>query len=207
DFEGYRNAIEPNLSINVAPLVGHSVIRQWVMGAAASERAANQAEIKDMQDLLRECLEAGAIGLSTSYIDGDAKGRPVPSRFAQSSELDALCEVLGEFGRILQVVPEFYDADITVARIDQLAELSLKHKIPTTFSPVFDNPLTPNSVAKQMSRVEEQSARGARVHPQMQTRPVDISFSLLRPSLFFARFPSWYRLCKLPVAERHAGLG
>src|SRR5438067_815578 len=35
DFAGYRAAIEPGLSINVAPLVGHSVIRQWVMGADA----------------------------------------------------------------------------------------------------------------------------------------------------------------------------
>jgi N-acyl-D-aspartate/D-glutamate deacylase len=206
DFAGYRKAIEPNLTVNVAPLVGHSVIRQWVMGAAASQRAANPDEIKEMQDVLRECLKAGAIGMSTSYIDGDAKGRPVPSRFAQFEELDALSAVLGEFGRMLQVVPEFYDADLTVARIDQLAELSLKHNIPTTFSPVFDNPLTPQSVGKQMARVEEQTARGARVHPQMQTRPVDISFSLLRPSLFFGRFPSWYRICKLPVAERIAAL-
>ena len=107
---------------------------------------------------------------------------------------------------MLQVVPEFYDADITIARIGRLARLSIKHKIPTTFSPVFDSPLTPHNVSRQMKRVEEQTARGARVHPQMQTRPVDISFSLLRPSLFFARFPSWYRLCKLSVADRTAAL-
>jgi N-acyl-D-amino-acid deacylase len=206
DFAGYRAAIEPNLQINVAPLVGHSVIRQWVMGDAASQRAANPDEIKAMQDLLRECLKAGAIGLSTSYIDGDAKGRPVPSRFAQFSELDALAEVLGEFGRMLQVVPEFYDADLTIARIDQLAELSIKHDIPTTFSPVFDSPLTPNNVARQIARVEEQTARGARIHPQMQTRPVDISFSLLRPSLFFARFPLWYRILRQPLEARLASL-
>jgi N-acyl-D-amino-acid deacylase len=206
DFAGYRKAIEPTLQINVAPLVGHSAIRQWVMGAAASERAANPDEIAGMQAVLRQCLKDGAIGMSTSYIDGDAKGRPVPSRWAQFSELDDLCAVLGEFGRMLQVVPEFYDADITIARIDQLAELSIKHKIPTTFSPVFDSPLTPHNVSRQMKRVEEQTARGARVHPQMQTRPVDISFSLLRPSLFFARFPSWYRLCKLSVADRTAAL-
>jgi N-acyl-D-amino-acid deacylase len=206
DFAGYRKAIEPNLSINVAPLVGHSVIRQWVMGEAASERAANPDEIKAMQDLLRECLKAGAVGMSTSYIDGDAKGRPVPSRYAQFSELDALCEVLGESGRMLQVVPEFYDADLTIARIDQLAELSIKHDIPTTFSPVFDSPLTPHNVARQIARVEEQTARGARIHPQMQTRPVDISFSLLRPSLFFVRFPTWYRVLRQPVEARTASL-
>src|SRR5687767_836703 len=62
DFAGYREAIENALSINVAPLVGHSVIRLWVMGAAAQERAATPTEIICMQTLLRECLDAGAVG-------------------------------------------------------------------------------------------------------------------------------------------------
>lgn len=206
DFAGYRAAIEQNLSINVAPLVGHSVIRLWVMGPAAQERAANSDEISAMQDLLRECLEAGAVGLSTSFVDVDEHGRPVPSRFAQFEELDALCAVLGEFGRMLQCVPEFYDTDITLARIDQLAELSLKHAIPTTFSPVFDSAATPQNVPRTLARVEEQFARGARVWPQMQTRPIDISFSLLRPSLFFARLPRWVRTLRQPLEARLAAL-
>jgi len=187
DWEGYRRALEKGLAINVAPLVGHSVIRLWVMGPDANQRAARPDEIAAMQDVLRQCLAAGAIGLSTSFVDVDETARPVPSRFAQFAELDGLCAVLGEFGRMLQIVPEFYDADITIARIDQLAELSLKHGIPTTFSPVFDNRQTPQSVDRILDRAEEQFARGARVWPQMQTRPIDISFSLLRPSLFFAR--------------------
>ena len=206
DFAGYRAAIETSLSINVAPLVGHSVIRLWVMGAAAQERAATPEEIAAMRTLLRECLEAGAIGLSTSFVDMDEHGRPVPSRYAQFAELDALCAVLGEFGRMLQCVPEFYDTDLTLARIDQLAELSLKHAIPTTFSPVFDSTATPNNVPRTMKRVEEQFARGARVWPQMQTRPIDISFSLLRPSLFFARLPRWVRILRLPLEARIAAL-
>ena len=206
DFAGYRAAIEKNLSINVAPLVGHSVIRLWVMGPASQERAATSDEISAMQALLRECLEAGAVGLSTSFVDVDENGRPVPSRFAQFEELDALCAVLGEFGRMLQCVPEFYDTDITLARIDQLAELSLKHAIPTTFSPVFDSAATPQNVPRTLARVEEQFARGARVWPQMQTRPIDISFSLLRPSLFFARLPRWVRTLRLPLEARLARL-
>lgn len=206
DFAGYRAAIEPNLAVNVAPLVGHSVIRQWVMGEAAQARAARPDEIAAMQDLLRECLRAGAIGLSTSFVDIDAEGRPVPSRFAQFAELDALAAVLGEFGRMLQVVPEFYDTDLTIARIDQLAELSLRHGIPTTFSPVFDSGSTPENAPRALARVEEQFARGARVWPQMQTRPIDISFSLLRPSLFFARLPRWVRVLRLPLDERIAAL-
>ena len=206
DFAGYRAAIEPGLGVNVAPLVGHSVIRLWVMGADAQQRAATADEIAAMQDLLRECLEVGAVGLSTSFVDVDENARPVPSRFAQFRELDALCAVLGEFGRMLQIVPEFYDTDITIARIDQLAELSLKHNIPTTLSPVFDNRQSPNNVPRTLARIEEQTARGARVWPQMQTRPIDISFSLLRPSLFFARLPSWIKVLRLPVPERLAAL-
>jgi N-acyl-D-aspartate/D-glutamate deacylase len=206
DFAGYRKAIEPGLSLNVAPLVGHSLIRLWVMGAASQERAANQAEIAEMKELLRESLKAGAVGMSTSYIDMDDKGRPVPSRFAPFSELDQMCEVLGEFGRILQVVPEFYDADLTIARVDQLAELSLKHNIPTTFSPVFDSPATPTVAPRILARVEEQFARGARVWPQVQTRPVDISFSFLRPSLYFGRLPTWWRTLKQPVEQKLAAL-
>ncbi len=206
DFAGYRAALEKGLAINVAPLVGHSVIRLWVMGPDANQRAARPDEVKAMQDLLRECLQAGAVGLSTSFVDVDEKARPVPSRFADFAELDALCAVLGEFGRMLQIVPEFYDADITIARIDQLAELSLKHGIATTFSPVFDSRFAPNAAPRQLARVAEQFARGARVWPQMQTRPIDISFSLLRPSLFFGRLPSWMRTLRQPLPERLAAL-
>ena len=206
DWEGYRRAMEKGLAINVAPLVGHSVIRLWVMGPDANQRAARADEIVAMQDLLRQCLAAGAIGLSTSFVDVDENARPVPSRFAQFAELDGLCAVLGEFGRMLQIVPEFYDADLTIARIDQLAELSLKHGIPTTFSPVFDSRQARESVDRILDRADEQFARGARVWPQMQTRPIDISFSLLRPSLFFARLPSWVRVLRLPVDARVAAL-
>ena len=207
DFAGYRAAVEPGLQVNVAPLVGHSVIRLWVMGADATRRVATADELSAMQDLLRASLDAGAVGLSTSFIDVDENGRPVPSRFAPFSELDALTAVLGERGgRMLQVVPEFYDTDLTIARIDQLADLSLRHGVPTTFSPVFDNRLTPDNVARTMARVEEQFARGARVWPQMQTRPIDISFSLLRPSLFFGRLPRWVRVLRQPLEARLASL-
>lgn len=208
DFGGYCRTIQPELGVNVAPLVGHSLIRLWVMGAASQQRPANADEVKAMQDLLRTCLKDGAIGLSTSFIDVDANGHPVPSRFSDFAELDALCAVLGETegGRILQVVPEFYALDITIARIDQLAELSLKHGIPTTFSPVFDSKATPDAAPKIIARVEEQFARGARVWPQMQTRPIDISFSLLNPSLFLVRLPSWFRILRLPLEQRLATL-
>lgn len=202
-FAEYIARIRKGLAINVAPLVGHSVIRLWVMNDAATERTATDAEIAEMQAVLRECLDAGAAGLSTSYVDMDETLQPVPSRYADAREVDALASVLGEYGRMLQIVPEFYDPDLTVARLDQLAELSIKYQIPTTFSPLFVNSDNVEAVDKVMARVDEQFARGARVWPQVQTRPIDISFSFAVPSLLFIRLPSWYRIMRF---EDHDGI-
>lgn len=195
-FSEYITRIRKGLAINVAPLVGHSVLRLWVMDDAAMERTATDEEITQMQSVLRECLVAGAIGLSTSYVDMDETLQPVPSRYADQKEVDALASVLGEFGRMLQIVPEFYDADLTIARLDQLADLSIKYGIPTTFSPLFVNRDNLNDVDKVMQRVDEQFARGARVWPQVQTRPIDLSFCFSVPSLLFIRFPGWYGLMR-----------
>jgi N-acyl-D-aspartate/D-glutamate deacylase len=202
DFAGYVDALRGRLALNVAPLAGHSVIRLWVMGEDAQRRAADPAELRAMQDLLRACLAAGAVGLSTSYVDVDENLFPVPSRFAHHEEIEALAAVLGECGRMLQVVPEFYDTDITLARVDQLAELSLAHRIPTTFSPLFDSSAAPAHVTCVLARVAEQTARGARVWPQVQTRPIDISFSLDQASLFFVTMPIWYVVLRLPRDEK-----
>lgn len=203
-FADYVDALRGRVAPNVAPLAGHTPIRLWAMGADAHKRAAKPEELRAMQDLLRACLEAGAVGLSTSYVDMDEHLAPVPSRFAHYEELDALSAVLGEYGRMLQVVPEFYNTDITIARVDQLAELSLAHGIPTTFSPLFDSAAIPGNVPRVLARVAEQVARGARVWPQVQTRPIDISFSLDMASLYFIQLPMWYMILRMPREQKLA---
>lgn len=195
-FPEFIARIKRDLSINVAPLVGHSVLRLWVMGDAATQRNATADELQQICGLLRECLDAGAVGLSTSFVDMDERLQPVPSRYADTTELDALAAVLGEYGRMLQIVHEFYDVDVTIARVDELAELSLKHGIPTTLSPLFVNADDVGAVDKVMDRVRQQIANGARVWPQVQTRPIDISFCFEVPSLLFIRLPSWYAVMR-----------
>ena len=200
-FDEYIERIRQGLAINVAPLVGHSLIRLWVMDDESMRRTATDEELEQMQDLLRQCLDAGAIGLSTSFVDMDETLQPVPSRYADTRELRALCAVLSEYGRILQIVPEFYDTDLNIARVDQLAELSLEFGIPTTFSPLFVNADNADGVQRVMARVDEQFARGARVWPQVQTRPIDISFSFAVPSLLFIRMPGWYQIMRFGSHE------
>lgn len=56
-------------------------------------------------------------------------------------------------------------------------------------------------VDKIVSRVEQQFARGARVWPQVQTRPIDISFCLEVPSLLFIRLPTWYGIIRFGSRE------
>ncbi len=199
-FDEFISRIGKDLTINVAPLVGHSCLRLWVMGDACMHRTASEEEIAEMQDLLAQCLEAGAIGMSTSFVDMDETLQPVPSRYADQVELNALCEVLSTHNRILQLVHEFFDIDLTIARIDQLAEISLKQKITTTLSPLFVASEEDN-VSRVMDRLEEQTARGARVWIQVQTRPIDLSFCFAVPSLLFIRLPSWYAIKRFGTKE------
>jgi N-acyl-D-amino-acid deacylase len=200
-FEPWVETLAKSLAINVAPLVGHSSIRLYVMGEEAAQRVATPEEVRAMQDVLRGCLDAGAVGLSTSFIDVDENLLPVPSRFAHKSELDALAAVLGERGKILQAVHEFFDTELTCARAEQLAELSLAYGIPTTFSPLFHNRAFPDMSERVMECVERAWARGARVWPQVQTRPIDISFTLAQRSLLFIVLPTWYTVVSLPTVE------
>jgi N-acyl-D-aspartate/D-glutamate deacylase len=200
-FEEFVTRIKKDLTINVAPLVGHSVLRLWVMGNESMHRTATAQETQAMQALLKECLDAGAIGLSTSFIDMDETLQPVPSRYADAAELDALCAVLGPHNRILQAVHEFYDNDSTVARIDQLADISRKHKITTTLSPLFVNNDNFAGVDQAIARVVEQNEAGARVWPQVQTRPIDISFTFSVPSLLFIRLRTWYAVMRFGTPE------
>jgi N-acyl-D-aspartate/D-glutamate deacylase len=201
-FDEFVERIRRGLDINVAPLVGHSVLRLWVMGDESMKRTASSSETQSMCGLLDECLEAGAIGLSTSFVDMDERLQPVPSRYADTQELDALCAVLSKHNKILQVVHEFYDTDLTLARVDQLAEISLQHGINTTLSPLFVDRNNAEGAQQIVARVAEQTARGARVWPQVQTRPIDISFNFSVPSLLFIRLPKWYALMRFNEPEQ-----
>src|SRR5437867_8074725 len=61
-FPEYMDAIDRRLGLNVARLIGHSAVRRYVLGDASQEREATQDEIAAMQAIVREALQAGAIG-------------------------------------------------------------------------------------------------------------------------------------------------
>ena len=77
------------LGLNVLPLAGHCQIRSGAMGF--EERAPTPDELERMRDLLREALDAGALGMSTGLIFP-------PSSYADTTELVELAKVLAERG-------------------------------------------------------------------------------------------------------------
>src|SRR5689334_18608072 len=99
------------LGPNVGALLGHSALRTWVLGEDAYVRAARPAEIAAMQNLVREAMAAGAIGLATSRSPAHVGegGRPVPSRQASRAEIDALVAAMAESGRgVLEITTETF---------------------------------------------------------------------------------------------------
>ena len=103
------------LGPNVACLLGHSTLRSAVMGMHRSVEPGErptEAELRRMEQLLDEALDAGFVGLSISTLpwdklDGEEvyRSRPMPSVFGTWREYRRLCRRLRARGRVLQAVP------------------------------------------------------------------------------------------------------
>lgn len=96
-FGDYLNYIEGKIALNVAPLMPHSPVRLTVMGEAAYAREANPEELDAMKKMVREGMELGAIGFSTSPRGGPAIHAGTPSTFATHQEIIELANVAAEF--------------------------------------------------------------------------------------------------------------
>ena len=191
--------------MNVGALVGHSAIRQYVMGAAAWERAASDDEIERMAAAVREAMAAGAVGLSSSANTnhvGD-RGRPVPSRLAEERELTRLVAAMGESGRgILELTIGGSRVD-RVAEIDRFAELARAGGRPITPVSIRHNPLSPGEHRAVLGRHRAPPPRGAPRPPPGDVLSLTSTFDLTGPFVFF-RFPVWRRVLETPVSEWRA---
>lgn len=181
-FPQYLDALEKRGSaINVAALLGHTPLRLHVMGEASTERAATADEIGAMKKLMREAMEAGAIGFGTSVSvshNGYA-GKPVPSRQATVEEMDQLVSVMGDMKRGLM--------QITIGRdfsTRHMAEVSRKYGVPVTWTALLSYLYGPGGHRKQLDLAAEQRKAGAMVIPQVSCRPLNFEFTFAEPFIF-----------------------
>ncbi|MDH3444914.1 MAG: amidohydrolase family protein [Deltaproteobacteria bacterium] len=96
-YAEYLNHIEGHIAINCLPLMPHSPVRLTVMGEAAYEREAKPEELDAMKKMVREGMELGAIGFSTSPRGGPAIHAGTPSTFANHDEIVELANVAAEY--------------------------------------------------------------------------------------------------------------
>src|SRR5829696_5142215 len=88
DFAGYM-AAWPEIAVNTIMQVGHNTLRLMAMGM--ENRAPSERELRRMQEMLAEALDAGANGMSSGLFTP-------PGLYAEPEEIRALGHVLKQHG-------------------------------------------------------------------------------------------------------------
>jgi N-acyl-D-aspartate/D-glutamate deacylase len=165
-------------AVNVAAYIGHSSVRTYVMGADASQRVATDAEIAQMQAIVRDAMAHGAVGFasSTSPAHNGEGGRPMPSRLADDREMTALVQAMGEGGRGVYMLTK--GGHTPVPFLESLAETSGR---PVMIAALLHNGTNPRAVFDDLDAIAAANARGHRLLGQVSCCPLTMDFTLASP--------------------------
>jgi len=195
-FPEYLATLERSAKrLNVGAFIGHSPLRLYVVGA--EERPATTGELDAMRAIVREAMEAGAIGFSTSRQPAHqgAYGRPVPSRFAEVDEVFEMASVLGEAGKgIVQISigPGLF--------VQEFSDIAVRFGIPVTWTALVARADRPGAA---MRTVERGADLPGEVYPQIACRPIVMQISLTDP-FPLAEIDEWKEVLARPREERAA---
>ncbi len=198
----YRKALGTRLAINAATLIGHIAVRHYVMGEDAVERRATPEEISKMKELVREGMEAGAVGFSTNqnprHIREDKK--PVASRLASDEELSALLDVLGEMNAgVVQLSGGGADSRGRIAYAAAMARRTGRPVIWQSISHSWTRPTHWREMLNQTERVFKEN--GLPIFAMTQAKPFQNRYTL-RDAQCFDEFPSWKAAMFAPIEAR-----
>lgn len=181
-FPEYLDAVERRgTALNVAVLLGHTPLRLYVMGEDATERPATPDEIARMRAIVREAIDAGAIGFATSKASTHIgyAGKPVPSRAAAFAEVEALAGALGEAGRgILQAT---VGRELFFKEFETLARATGR---PVTWTALLAGMMGPGSHRELLEKSRALVKQGLQVVPQVTCRTLNFEFQLKEPFIF-----------------------
>ncbi|KHK89851.1 N-acyl-D-amino-acid deacylase family protein [Novosphingobium malaysiense] len=172
----YKASMEAKvrLPLNFCAFCGHIPLRLAVMGQDAWSRAASPDEIARMCGLLEDALAAGAMGLSSNFLDYDKYERPLPSQLADDAELEALMRVVARYpGASLQVILDYFMRHTANDSLERFGKLAKKTGVRMQWAgmPVLDY------MKPQLPRAEE-------LHEQFKAEglPIYTSFNVLSPT-------------------------
>lgn len=168
-------------SANVAAFAGHSAIRTYVMGEAATQRTATDEEIAAMKRIVVEAVRAGAIGFSTSTSpahNGEG-GVPMPSRLADEREMRAMAGALKEAGRGIFMLTKGGHTPISF-----LESLAAESGAAIVIAALLHNSTNPDSVFRDLEAIREANERGRRLFGAVSCCPLAMDFTLRSPYTF-----------------------
>lgn len=199
----YLDALDQRPGVNVASMVGHNAIRQYVMGEDATEREATPEEMAAMRALLRQAMLEGAVGYSinrnpTHYRED---GKPLPSRVASEDELLQVAGALSEFST--GIVQQSSMRNSGMEDIDWAARLGAASGRPVIWSGVNFRRETPDHFRNQLSHVEDYFQKGLRLYGNTNIVPFVNRFNL-KTGQFLDAMPTFRAL---PVQDRARSIG
>jgi N-acyl-D-amino-acid deacylase len=190
----YLNALDQRLGINVGSLIGHSAVRRYVMGEASQERHATDDEIAAMKTIVREGLEAGAVGVSfeRNLRHFDWNGRLAPTNLASDAEIFAVASVPDEVGR--GVIQFGGDRNLST----QVAKTSRR---PVFYGNITQQAVAPDKWRKQLAEAENMMRQGHRAYQFVMPRPGDLRYTL-KTAQHFDALATWKIVMLLPLEKR-----
>jgi N-acyl-D-amino-acid deacylase len=200
-FPEYLDSIEAQSRVlDVAAQAPHGSIRAYVMGdRGARNEVATSDDIDQMAAIVREAIEAGALGFSTSrtMLHRSKDGEPVPGTFAGADELIGIGRAVGGTG-VFEMASDMAPAE---DEFNWMTALSKETGVAVTYG-LLQSPIQPEKWRDLLRMTDEAKANGARITAQIACRPTGMVLgwqSTVHP--FIAR-PSYRALAELPFAQR-----
>lgn len=206
-FPSLLEALDKRLGINIGIYVGHSAVRRFVMGEAASEREATADEIAQMANIVREGMRAGAAGFTSSKSPThvDHLKRPVPSRWASFQEIKTLAAAAGEggagsIGFLAETAVQGYNAEDR----QRIVELAHASGLPIVVQGMGYRPGAKDKWDDQVGFLNDARAQGAAVFSMLRTQPFMRPFNWERGTSLFEGCVEWRALGDMTPAQRLA---
>src|ERR671927_1373571 len=196
----YMERLDQHLGINVGNLIGHSAVRHYVMGDDCQKPGATEAQVKAMQDVVRDGMRAGALGLSVSREKGhfDPQGVHIPALWADEQEIFALADVLRDMGTgTIQAGGGQY-VELKDGMMRRLAEATGRTVVYNSLSQTMRRP---DEWKIHMARIEETAAMGIRAYPMCSPNRVTQDFTMKNTQVFRG-LPTWHPILLMSDAEK-----
>jgi N-acyl-D-amino-acid deacylase len=192
-FPQYLDNLDHHLGVNVGNLIGHTAVRYYVMDEDCQKRTATDEEIKQMQGLVREGMQAGALGLSVSRNQGhfDPQGVHIPAIWADEKEIFALGDVLRELGTGLIQSGGGNAAEMKDGLMSRLSEATGRTVV---YNNLGQSMRRPDQWQKHMAQVDATTARGIRAYPMCTPNRITDYFTM-RNTQQFRGLPVWHPIC------------